>query len=53
MEKLSGIQKKFQISNNLRINTTEKEKHYPTKINDWKTFEKNSPTISLNILYTK
>ena len=53
MEKLSGIQKKFQISNHLRINITEKEKNHPTKINDWKTFEKNFPTISLNIFYTK
>ena len=23
---------------------------YPTKIDDWKTFEKNNPTIALNIL---
>ena len=26
---------------------------YPSKIDDWKTFEKNNPTIALNILYTK
>ena len=26
---------------------------YPTKINDWKAFEKNNPTIALNILYIK
>ena len=25
--------------------------NYPSKIDDWKTFEKNSPTIALNILY--
>ena len=27
--------------------------NYPSKINDWKTFEKNNPTICLNIFYTK
>ena len=27
--------------------------NYPSKIDDWKTFEKNNPTISLNILYYK
>ena len=27
--------------------------YYPSKIHDWKTFEKNNPTIALNILYTK
>ena len=53
MEKLSGIQKKCQISNYLRINITEKENIYPTKIDDWKKFEKNTATISLNFLYTK
>ena len=26
---------------------------YPSKINDWKTLEKNNPTIALNILYIK
>ena len=26
---------------------------YSSKIDDWKTFEKNNPTISLNVLYTK
>ena len=26
---------------------------YPTKIDDWRTFEKIGPTIALNILYTK
>ena len=25
----------------------------PSKIDGWKTFEKNNPTISLNILYVK
>ena len=27
--------------------------NYSSKIDDWKTFEKNNPTISLNILYIK
>ena len=27
--------------------------NYPSKIDDWKTFEKNNPTITVNILYTK
>ena len=26
---------------------------YPSKIDDWKTFEKNNPTIALKILYIK
>ena len=26
--------------------------NYPSKIDDLKTFEKNSPTIALNILYS-
>ena len=26
--------------------------NYPSKIDDWKKFEKNNPTIVLNILYT-
>ena len=27
--------------------------NYPSKIDDWKIFEKNNQTIALNILYTK
>ena len=27
--------------------------NYPSKIDDWKTFEKNNLTIALNILYNK
>ena len=27
--------------------------NYPEKIDDWKTFEKNNPTIALNIFYIK
>ena len=30
-----------------------KWRNYPTKIDDWKTFEKNTPTIALNILHIK
>ena len=26
---------------------------YSLKIDDWKTFEKNNPTITLNVLYIK
>ena len=26
---------------------------YPSKIDDWKTFEKNDSTIAVNVLYTK
>ena len=26
---------------------------YPSKVDDWKTFEKNNPTITLNILCIK
>ena len=27
--------------------------NYPSKLDDWKTFEKFNPTFALNILYTK
>ena len=27
--------------------------NYPSKTDDWKTFEKNYPAIALNILYIK
>ena len=27
--------------------------NYPSKIDDWKMFEKNNPTIALNLLYIK
>ena len=30
-----------------------KKINYPSKIDDWKTFEKNNPTTILNILYIK
>ena len=51
MKKLNHIQKEFQV---LFINKYGwKRIHYPSKIDDWKTFEKINPTIALNILYTK
>ena len=30
-----------------------KGKNYPSKIDDWKTFDKNNWTITFNILYIK
>ena len=27
--------------------------NYPSKIDDWKTFEKNNPKIAFNVLYIK
>ena len=27
--------------------------NYPLKIDDWKNFEENNPTIALNVLYIK
>ena len=27
--------------------------HYPSNIDDWKTFEKNNPTIAIDIVYIK
>ena len=27
--------------------------NYQSKLDDWKRFQKNNPTITLNILYTK
>ena len=27
--------------------------NYPSKVDDWKTFEKNNPTIVINILHFK
>ena len=27
--------------------------NYPSELDDWKSFEKNNPTIAFNILYTK
>ena len=30
-----------------------KEIDYPSKIDDWKTFKNNDPTVALNLLYIK
>ena len=45
-ERVSNIKPFINKYNWKRIN-------YPSKIDDWKTFEKNNPTIALNILYVK
>ena len=51
--KLNCIQKQFQ-SVLLFINKYNWEGiRYPSKLDDWKMFEKNNPTIALNVLYTK
>ena len=51
MKKLIGIQKEFQILNHLQIKKNWAGIKYPSKIDDWKTFEKKNPTIALNIFY--
>ena len=45
-ERVSNI-KPFINKNNL------KGKSYPSKKDDWKAFEKNNPTIALNVLHIK
>ena len=45
-ERISNIKPFRNKFNWKRIN-------YPSKIDDWKTFTKNNPTIALNILYIK
>ena len=51
MEKLNYIQKEIILNS---INKYEwKGINYPPKIDDWKTIEKNNPTIDINILYIK
>ena len=52
MEKLSGIQKELTIKPFIN-EFNWKGINYPGKIDDQKTFEKNNPTIALNILYIK
>ena len=44
LERLSNIKPLINKCNWKGIN-------YPSKMDDWKTFEKNNPTIALNILY--
>ena len=52
MKKLSRIQRVSNIK--AFINKYNwKGINYPSKINDWKTFENNHLTIALNILYIK
>ena len=54
---MNHIQKDFQILNHLKIDYYRNRLitgiNYPSKLDDWKKFEKNNPTIALNILYTK
>ena len=51
--KLSGIQKEFQMLK-MFINKYNWEGiNYQSKLDDWKRFQKNNPTITHNILYTK
>ena len=45
-ERVSNIKPFINKYNSKGIN-------YPSKLDDWKTFEKNNPTIALNILYIK
>ena len=53
MMKLSGIQKEFQMLK-MFINKYNWEGiNYQSKLDDWKRFQKNNPTITHNILYTK
>ena len=54
----------FQYTVTVALNYEEIESHpervsnikplinYPSKIDDWRTFEKNNPTIALNVLHT-
>ena len=53
MKKLSVIHEKVSIIKPF-INKYYWERiNYPSKIDDWKTFEKNNQTIALNISYIK
>ena len=52
MKKLSGIQIEFQKLNRIKKSNC-KGINCPSKIDDWKTFEKSNLTIALNILYIK
>ena len=53
MEKLSGLQKEFQKIKPSINKHNWRGINYPTTIDDWKIFEKNNPTVALNVLYTK
>ena len=53
MKKLSHIQKRVSNTEPF-INKYNWEKiNYPSQIDNWKTFEKNNPTIAPNTFYTK
>ena len=51
IKKLENIQKEYQILNSLLINIIGKFWNFPLGIKDWKKFEQNNKTVSLNILY--
>ena len=53
MRKLNRIQIEFQIFNHFINKYKWKGINYPSKIEDWERFERNNPTIALNILYIK
>ena len=53
MLKLSEIKKELNHIKPFINKYNQKGINYPSQINDWKTFEKNNPTINLNILYIK
>ena len=53
MKKLSVIHEKVSIIKPFINKYNWEGINYPSKIDDWKTFEKNNQTIALNILYIK
>ena len=53
MKKLSVIHEKVSIIKSFINKYNWEGINYPSKIDDWKTFEKNNQTIALNILYIK
>ena len=53
MKKLSVIHEKVSIIKPFINKYYWEGINYPSKIDDWKTFEKNNQRIALNILYIK
>ena len=53
MKKLSVIHEKVSIIKSFINKYNWEGINYPSKIDDWKTFQKNNQTIALNILYIK
>ena len=49
MEKLSRVSNIKPFVNKYNWKGTK----YPSNIDDWKTFQKNNPTIAINVLYSK